>query len=261
MPIYDTHAHLNSPRFDGDLADVVERARKAGVQCILCPGVDVPSSHRAVALAGEFPGLVVAAVGIHPTSWQDATEEDMGTIEELACRPEVAAIGETGLDLHHQPSALKAQSEGFRRHIALARATGKPLVMHARKADEEVLQVLREEGVEGLRGVRHCFDRSLETARAYLDLDFYVSLAAHLTRPGYKRLKAAARRLPAERLLVETDSPYQAPYSKKGQRNEPAFIVETLEAAAGLRGRPAGEVGETTTRNAERLFGKPPVPG
>ncbi len=257
--LYDSHAHLNLSPFEPDLEAVMDRAGRRGVRGILCPGVDAASSRRALELARQFPDILVAAVGIHPTAWPDATAEEMGTVEELATRPEVVAIGETGLDLHHQPDALQAQSEGFRRHIALAHATGKPLVVHARKADEEVLEILRREGGVGPRGVRHCFDRDTETAGAYLELGFHISLAAHLSRPGYKRLKAAARRLPADRLLVETDCPYQSPHSKRGQRNEPAFIVETVEALARLRGLTLEQVADLTARNAVRLFGTPPI--
>ncbi len=254
MELFDSHAHLNSTRFAGDLPDVLRRAERAGVARLLCPGVDLASSRRAVELAARHPGRIMAAVGIHPTRWSEAGTRDMQRIEELARLPQVAAIGETGLDSHHSRTTREQQTEGLRRHLALARAVGKPLIVHSRRADDAVLALLEEEGA-GVRGVRHCFDRPGDVAQEYIALGFHVSLAAAVTREGYERLKAAVSRMPPDWLLVETDCPYQTPAGRGRLRNEPAFLVDVVEAVARLRGETPEEIAGLTTENAARLFG------
>ncbi|MFO8007932.1 MAG: TatD family hydrolase [Candidatus Brocadiia bacterium] len=254
MELFDSHAHLNSDRFTADLAQVLQRAREAGVARMVCPGVDLPSSRRAVELTSQHPERILAAVGIHPTCWTGAGPAELAVLEELAGLPQVVAIGETGLDFHRQDVTPEAQEEGFRHHMTLARSVGKPLIVHSRRADEAVLELLRAEGA-GLRGVRHCFDRPMETARQYLELGFNISLAAAVTREGYKRLKKAVRRMPPDRLLIETDCPYQTPAGRGRVRNEPAFLVETAEAVARLRGQTPEEIARVTAANAAQLFG------
>ena len=258
MPIVDTHAHLDDHAFRHDLDAVLQRAARAGVTSILCVGTDLASSRRCVELAGAHPGLLRAAVGIHPNSWAQAAPGDLEEIVRLADLPEVVAIGETGLDFHRDHTPRAAQLEAFRRHVRLALAVGKPLVVHSRKADKEVLGEIAQARPRP-RGVRHCFEGDAAAARRYLDLGFFVAVGGTVTRPGYKRLKAALRALPADRLLIETDCPYQSPASRAGTRNEPAFIRETLEALAALRGEPAEALAEATARSAERLFGPGPA--
>ncbi len=253
MVVFDTHTHLNAAEFAHDLSDVLARAAAAGVRHVLCVGVDLESSRRAVELAQAYPGRVHAAVGIHPNHWAQAGRADVAAVEALAERPEVLAVGETGLDFHHNFTDAQDQVEGLLLHVRLAREVGKPLIVHARKADDRLLAVLSEAGGQ-MRGIRHCFDRSLAVAERYLELGFHVSLAAHVTRPGYKKLKAAARALPADRILVETDCPYQAPASRAGSRNEPAFILESVEALAALGGEDPADLAAATTANAVRLL-------
>ena len=253
MRLIDTHAHLDAPQFEEDWPDVLERAAAAGVERIICVGTDLASSEKCVELVGEHPGLIYAAAGIHPNDLGRAGPDDMARIARLAGRPEVVAVGETGLDFHHDSTAPDVQMDGFRNHIALARAVGKPLIIHARKSDDEVLQILAEAG-GGVPGVRHCFDRPPEVAERYLDLGLYIAVGGAVTRPGYKKLRAAVRLIPADRLLLETDCPYQAPASRVGMRNEPAFVVEILKAVADLRGETLEDVAAVTTANARSLF-------
>jgi len=253
MELFDTHAHLNLPAFENDLDAVLARAEEAGVRRFICVGVDMDSSRRAVQLARRFPRRALAAVGIHPNDWAGANAESLSALAQLAELPQVAAIGETGLDFHHERTSPEQQEEGFRHHIALARRVGKPLIVHVRKADEAAIAILKE--YEGqVSGVRHCFDRPMPTACSYLDLGFHISLAAAITRPGYEKLKRAVRQIPLDRILVETDCPYQSPYSRHSGRNEPAFITDVVGALARLRGLPLAEAAAATTRNAVRLF-------
>jgi TatD DNase family protein len=251
--IFDTHAHLDAPQFEGDLAGVIERAKAAGVERILCVGTDLRSSRRCLELARRFPGRLRVAVGIHPNHWAEAREGDFEAVERLAAEREVVAVGETGLDFHHAFTPPDAQVEAFRRHLGLAASAELPVVIHARKADEETLRVLAEQDGP-VRGVRHCFDGSVSVAGRYVALGLHVSVGAIVTREGHKRLKAAVAALPAERVLVETDCPYQAPACRAGERNEPAFIVETVRAVARLRGDTPDELAALTTANAEALF-------
>jgi TatD DNase family protein len=251
--MFDTHAHLAAPEYDLDLPEVLDRARSAGVTRILCVGTDLGSSRRCVDLARRYPDVIRAAVGIHPTSPTGDDAAELATLCQLAALPEVVAIGETGLDFYHPPCRREEQMVRFRRHIELARDTGKALIVHARRSDEEVLaELARHRG--GLAGVRHCFERSAETARRYLEVGFHISLAAAVTREGYRKLKAAVADLPTDRLLVETDCPYQTPAPRASGRNEPAYLADTIRAVAVIRQMDPGALAALTARNAATLF-------
>ncbi|MHC4593047.1 MAG: TatD family hydrolase [Planctomycetota bacterium] len=253
MGIIDVHSHLDMPQFESDLAEVLNRAAEAGVGRIICVGTDLASSQRCIELARQFPDRVHAAVGIHPNHLAAKWNEDPAEAEVLCTANEVVAVGETGLDFHHDSIGRQEQITAFRAHIRLALATDKPIIIHSRKADEEVLRVLSRAS-ERLRGVRHCFDGSPDIAERYVELGFHISFGGSITRPGYKELKAAARAVRADRLLVETDCPYQTPASRAGMRNEPAFIVETVEALSALRRQTPEDTARMTTENAEALF-------
>ena len=244
------------PQFADDLEPVLYRAVEAGVQSVLTVGTDLASSRRCVALAGQFPKRVYAAVGLHPNYVAEGQPTDWAEIRELARHDAVLAVGETGLDFHHECTPHPQQMDSLVQHVDLALTLDKPLIIHARKADEAVLEVLSSRRGP-LRGVRHCFDASAQTAARYVDLGFHVSIGGLVTRPGYKKLKAAVRSLPGDRLLLETDCPYQTPEAHRGQRNEPAFLVDTARAAAELRGESAVELARITTANARRLFAIP----
>lgn len=260
MRIVDVHAHLTTPEFASDLPEVLERAAAAGVKMMLCVGTDLRSSRQCVELARRFAGRIYAAVGIHPNDTGQAGATDMLAIQGLSELAEVVAIGETGLDFRDEATDRLVQLRTFRAHIRLARESQKPLIIHARKSDDEVLAILAEEAAAAspeapaLRGVRHCFDASPQVAARYTEQGFCISFGGILTQAGFRKVKAAAAAVPADLLLLETDCPYQTPASHAGARNEPAFIVETLHALAALRGPTREEVARTTTANAHRLF-------
>jgi TatD DNase family protein len=259
LRLADTHAHLEMEPFDPDRPEVIRRARQAGLAHVLCVGTGRESTRACVELARAYPDLVRAAAGIHPSFWSGAGADDMDEVARLAHEPEVVAVGETGLDFHYDYTPQQEQIEAFERHVQLALEADLPLVVHSRKAHAETLRVLLQ-AAEGprasrLRGVRHCFDRPWARAEPFLELGFHISVGGAATRPGYKKFKEALRRMPADRLLLETDCPYQTPVPHKGQRNEPAFIADVARAVADLRDTSAEQIARTTTRNAERLFG------
>ena len=261
MNLVDTHAHLDllgSP--NGDLAgvsrapqDVLERARRAGVAWVLCVGTTLASSRRCVELARRFPGLVYAAAGIHPNHCAEAAEGDFERVAELAALPEVAAVGETGLDYHRDYAPPELQAAWLRRHLALARDLRKPVIIHARKADQDALTVLVEHGAP-LPGVRHCYDGGAQVALRYAELGLRIAFGGTLTYPGHSKLKEAAAALPADRLLLETDSPYMTPAGAPDGPNEPANVVHVARSLAQARGCPAEEIARLTTDNAQALF-------
>lgn len=253
MHIVDTHAHLDLPEFEADLLEVLQRAADAGVDRIVCVGTTLESSRRCVELARRYPDRLYATVGVHPNYCSEPGEEESERLRHLASLPHVVAIGETGLDFHHDYAPREVQEKFFRQHIRLSISSSKPLIVHARKADERVLAILGEEG-NLIHGVRHCFDSSAQIAADYLERGLHIGFGGILTRPGHKKLKKAARTVPAERLLVETDCPYMTPPEAQTGRNEPALIRSTTRTLAGLRSTTEEKIAKTTTRNAGRLF-------
>lgn len=253
MNIIDTHAHLDLPEFQDDLSEVLQRAAEAGVGRIICVGTTLDSSRRCVELARRYPDRIYATVGVHPNYCSEPGEDDWERLERLLALPHVVAVGETGLDFHHDYASPQLQEEFFRRHIRLSLSAGKPLIVHARKADERAIVILEEEA-DRIHGVRHCFDSSAQIAAGYLERGLHVGFGAIITRRGHKKLKKAARTVPDERLLVETDCPYMTPQDAETGRNEPALIRSTTQTLAGLRGTTEEKIAQLTTRNAGRLF-------
>jgi TatD DNase family protein len=251
----DTHAHLDDPQFQGDLPAVLERAQAAGVVRILTLGVTAATSVRCLELARQYPFLA-AAVGLQPNQVAQAQPGDWEQIVRLASAPEVVALGETGLDRYRQDTPFSLQEEYFRRHLALARQLGKPVVIHCRQAEAEVLRVLREEAERQgpVPGVMHSFTGDIQAAQACLDLGLYLSFAGMVTFKNAAPLREVARHVPWERLLLETDSPYLAPVPRRGQRNEPAFLVHTAACLAAVRGVDLATVAQHTCQNARTLF-------
>jgi TatD DNase family protein len=258
MELIDTHAHLDQEDFDADRADVIARAHAAGVAAIIAIGTTTASSAAAVALAGQFPG-VFAAVGIQPNYCAQVEPGDWERIVELAKAPGVVAIGETGLDRYwdHAPFAL--QQEYFDRHIALAVELDLPFVVHMRDCGDDILNSLRpaRERHGQLRGVMHSFTGDAALVEACLALDMYISFAGMATFKKSADLRAIAALVPADRVLVETDSPYLSPEPFRGKRNEPARVVETATCLAAARGETLATFAEQTTANARRLFRLP----
>jgi TatD DNase family protein len=255
--LIDTHAHLDDERFAADLPAVLERAAAAGVTHTLTIGIDLPTSRAAVELAGRFPQLR-AVVGIQPNHVAEAGPTDWDEVVKLAeTAANVVAVGESGLDRYWDRAPFPVQEDYFARHLALARRLGKPIVIHCREAEQDVVRVLREEfAAHGpVRGVMHSFSGDTAVALECMQLGLHISFAGMVTYKNAENLRQVAAEVPLDRLLVETDSPYLAPVPVRGKRNEPAFVRHTAECVAKARGVSADEVCAATTRNARELFG------
>ena len=259
--LVDSHCHLDFPDFASELDAVVGRARAAGIGRMVTISTRVREQDKLLAITGRFDD-VFCSVGTHP---HHADEELDITADDLVARarhPKVVAIGEAGLDYHYDNSPREAQAQGFRTHIAAARATGLPLVIHAREADDDVARILEEESGKGaFPAVLHCFTGGRDLAMRAVALGHYVSFTGILTFKNSAALRAIAAELPAERILVETDAPYLAPNPHRGKRNEPAFVVETARVLAETRGVSPEEIARQTTENFFRLFSKVPAGG
>jgi TatD DNase family protein len=258
--LVDSHCHLDFPDFATELEAVVDRAEAVGVGRIVTISTRVRRHAEVLAIAEGFADIY-CSVGTHP---HNAHEElDIGT-EELVQRtrhPKVVAIGEAGLDYYYDYSPRAAQEQGFRTHIAAARETGLPLVIHSREADDDMARILKEETGKGaFPAILHCFTGSRELAFAAIDLGLYISFTGILTFKNSQGLRDIARDLPADRILFETDAPYLAPGPHRGKRNEPAFVVETAKVLAAARGVSFEEIARQTTENFFRLFSKVPQP-
>jgi TatD DNase family protein len=256
--LVDSHCHVAEPEFDADREAVLERAAASGVATLVCVGATGPveANERALGLAGRsVPLRIVATVGIHPHHASTGDDAAFARLEQLARHPDVVALGETGLDFHYNFSPPAAQRAAFARTVHLARALGRPLVVHVREAHVEAAELLRSEGAAAVGGVIHCFSGAREDARRYLDLGFHVSVAGIVTFRNAGAVREAVRTMPLERLLVETDAPYLAPVPHRGRRNEPAHVRVVAEAIAAVRGEPFAAVAAATTANARRLFG------
>jgi TatD DNase family protein len=261
MSFLDSHAHLDQEEFAADLAAVIERAREARVEQMLAVGVTLASSRAAVELA-ERHEEIYAAVGIHPNSSIEAAAGDWTKIVELAAHPRVVALGETGLDRYWDYAPLAVQMDYFDRHLRLAQERNLPMVIHCRDAAEDLMPMLREAAGRGtLRGIVHAFSGDAPMAEECVALGLHVSFAGNVTYTNkkFEPLRSAALAVPADRLLIETDSPYLTPEPLRGRqkRNEPAYVVHTARRLAELRGVPLEELERQTTANARRLFGLP----
>src|SRR3974390_3281364 len=256
--LIDSHCHLDFPDFADALDDVVARARAADIGRIVSISTRVAKHDGLLAIAGRFSD-VFCSVGTHP---HYAHEEPDITADDLVARtghPKVVAIGEAGLDYHYDFSPRDAQERGFRRHIAAARETGLPLVIHAREADADVARILEEESRTGsFPAVLHCYTGGRDLARRAIALGLSISFTGILTFKNSAELRAIAAELPADRILVETDAPYLAPGKYRGKRNEPSYVVETARVLAQTRGVSLEEISGQTTANFFRLFSKVP---
>ena len=253
--LVDSHAHIQGEEFSGDIDGVIQRAKQAGVDKIVVVGGagDLASNQSAVDLAHSRAGLF-ATVGMHPHDAKAVSEEELAQLRELAKDSKVVAIGETGLDFHYNHSPREIQIEIFRRFIRMARETGLPLIVHDRDAHREIAELLQAEGERKLRGVIHCFTGDYGAAKAFLDLGFYLSFSGIVTFKNAGPLREVARKLPSDRILVETDSPYLAPVPHRGKRNEPAFVRLVAETVASVREVTLEEVARVTSQNARQLF-------
>lgn len=253
--LFDTHAHLDDERFHADLPAVLERAATAGVERVVTVATTADDSQRCIALAQAHP-LLVASVGLQPNNLAQSAPGDWDRVVALATAPRVVAIGETGLDRYWDYTPFPQQEDYFARHLELARRHQLPVIIHCREAEADVVRMLRQDyGAHGpVRGVMHSFTGDLATARACLDMGLYISFAGMVTYKNAQNLRDLARHIPADRLLIETDSPYLAPVPQRGKRNEPAFVLHTAECLARERGEDIATLALQMTRNARDLF-------
>ncbi|HEX4142397.1 MAG TPA: TatD family hydrolase [Pirellulales bacterium] len=253
--LFDTHAHLDQEEFDADRQAVVRRAHDAGVTRIVAVGTTAPTSQRCVELAHQFAG-VLAAVGIQPNYTAQVEVGDWDRVVTAADDPRVVAIGETGLDRHWDYAPFAVQQDFFDRHLRLSQIRGLPFIVHTRESDADVVAMLREARTRGpLSGVMHSFTGSAETAAECVELGLFISFAGMVTFKKSDALRAVAATVPAERIVIETDSPYLAPHPLRGKQNEPANLVHTARVLAEVRGQSLDELSRLTTANACRLFG------
>jgi TatD DNase family protein len=254
--LIDSHAHIQGKEYAGEAAAVIERARAAGVETIITVGGagDMSSNTQAVALAREFAN-VYATVGMHPHDAKDVGADELAALQELSSDAKVVAIGETGLDYYYSHSPHEVQRRVFAQFIHMARETQLPIVVHERDAAEDAAELLKSEGGGELRGVIHCFTGNYEAACAYLDLGFYLSFTGIITFKNANDLREVVRRVPLDRMFVETDSPYLTPVPHRGKRNEPAHVRFVAETIAQVKGVAPEEVAEVTTANVRSLFG------
>jgi TatD DNase family protein len=252
--LIDTHAHLDSDDFDADRAAVIERAKAAGVERIVAIAVTAESSAAVVELAAENEAIY-AAVGIHPNYTAEAKPNDWERVVALVGQPKVVAVGETGLDRFRDHAPFALQKEYFERHILLSQERGLPFIVHMRQCEADVLEMLRDAHRRGpIAGVMHSFTGDLAMAEECVKLGMYISFAGMVTYKKSDALRADAATIPADRILVETDSPFLAPEPLRGKRNEPANVVHTAACLAAVRGQSVEDFAAQTTANARRLF-------
>jgi TatD DNase family protein len=255
--LIDTHAHLDDEKFQTDLDQVLDRARQAGVEHVVTIATTAASSEACLKLAERYPQLG-ATVGLQPNNLAQEPADAWDRVLRLVEHPRVVAIGETGLDRHWDFTPFPQQEDFFARHLELARNHRLPVVIHCRKAEADVVCMLRQDFDRHgpVRGVMHSFTGDPATAQACLAMGLFISFAGMLTYKNADDLRQVARQVPLDRLLVETDSPYLAPVPVRGQRNEPAFVVHTAACLAELHDMKIEVMAEITTRNARHLFGK-----
>ena len=258
----DSHAHLEGHKFDSDRAEVLQRARDAGLERILVIGSGTgPGTLDCAIKIAEQHDWIFATLGIHPHEAKLAGEADYAEMEQLARHPKIMAWGEIGLDYFYDHSPREVQKEVFRRQMEQARAARLPIIIHCRPSNksenawDDTIQMLRDHWASsGLGGILHCFTGEWKHAQAALDIGFYISFAGNVSFPKAENIRATAKQVPLERMLIETDSPFLAPVPHRGKRNEPAFVVNTAECIAQLRGTAKEEIGRSTAENFFAIF-------
>jgi TatD DNase family protein len=263
--LVDTHCHLNFDLFDGDRDQVVARARQAGVERMVNPGVDVETSRSAVQLAARFPE-VYAAIGLHPNDILDWDENLLVAIRDLAAGPKVVAIGEIGLDYYWDKTPHELQKQVFRRQLELAAGLNLPVIIHSRNASPQdpqaildILDILedwqsQQEPSSNPLGVLHSFSSDLDSARKAIELNFLIGITGPVTFRNAPELRQLVKELPLEKLLIETDAPFLTPHPFRGKRNEPGYVKLVAEKLAEIHNLPYEEIADITTSNAGRLF-------
>jgi TatD DNase family protein len=260
MMLIDSHCHLEFPDLQREIDAVVTRAEAAGIARMVTISTRVRRHDTLLAITERF-APVYCSVGTHPHHAAEESDVTLAELRDRAARPKVVAIGEAGLDYYYDRSPRDVQERVFRTHIAAARESGLPLVIHARDADADMIRILEDEtGDRSFTAVLHCFSSGRELAERAIALGHYISFTGILTYKKSDELRAIAASLPADRIMVETDSPYLAPQSRRGKRNEPAYVVETAQMLADTRGVSFDTIAQETTDNFFRLFSKVPRP-
>ena len=260
IKIIDTHAHLDMPEFDLDRLDVLQRAAKSGVKTIVTIGIDVNSSRKAIDLAQQHSNIF-ASIGIHPQESLNVTAEDIAQLEYLSRQPRVVALGEMGLDFHRNPVPRDTQLQVFNQQLELANKIALPIIIHCRQAVPDMLEILGKwssaSGLQGPKGIIHCFSGELATARQYIDMGFYIALGAYIGYPSSQSFREVIRDIPLSRLVLETDCPFLPPQLYRGKRNEPSYTALTLQVLADIKMLTLEEAARQTTANAQAVFRLP----
>lgn len=251
--LIDSHAHLDDDRFDNDRTEIINKLKGEGIELVLNPGADLATSKKAVKLADEY-SLIYAAVGCHPHDSRYMDDETMNEFRELSKNEKVIAVGEIGLDYYYDNSDRETQKIWFREQIRLANELDMPYIVHDRDAHEDLFKIMKEEAGSNTRGILHCYSGSVEMAKEFIKLGFYISLAGPVTFKKAKTPKMVAKEIPLDKLLIETDSPYLTPEPYRGKRNEPAFVRYVAEEIANIRNVPLDVIVESTNKNFKALF-------
>ncbi len=249
----DSHAHLDDERFDADREELINSLYENRVETVLNPGADLNTSKSAVALADKYP-FIYAAVGCHPHDSKYMNDDTMNIFRELAKDKKVIGIGEIGLDYYYDNSDRETQKKWFREQIRLAKELDLPYIVHDRDAHEDVFRIMKEEHYSGTRGILHCYSSSVEMAKEFVRLGFYISLGGPVTFKKARTPRLVAKEVPIDRLLIETDCPYLTPEPFRGKRNEPKYVRYVAEEIARIREVDVNEIAEVTKLNFKRLF-------
>ncbi|MGM0409865.1 MAG: TatD family hydrolase [Bacillota bacterium] len=253
MELFDTHAHLDFPRFDKDRDEVIKRAQNKGVKNIVNIGSNMTTSRNSVELSRRYENIY-AAIGIHPHDADTFNLNVSKKLNKLADNDKVVAIGEIGLDFHYDNSPREKQKQSFRAQLRLAKKLDLPVVIHTRDADKETLNILKDEKAIDIGGIMHCFASDKKMAKEILDLGFYIAFGGLITFKNLSNLRDVVKEVPLDRLLIETDSPYLTPEPHRGKRNEPAYVKFVAEKIAEIKGIAVEEVTKITTENAKKVY-------
>lgn len=251
--LIDSHAHLDSIQFKEDLDSVMRKIEDSGVELVINPGADMKSSRRIVELVKKY-SILYGAVGVHPHDTEDMKEEDLNEIRNLAKEKKIVAIGEIGLDYYYDHSPREVQKEMFKKQIKIAKELKLPIIVHEREAAKDVFDIIKEENDDNLTGVIHCFSGSLEMALEYIKLGFYISFGGPVTFKNAKKPKEVVAKIPIEKLLVETDSPYLTPTPYRGKRNDSSYLKYIVEEIAKLKNVDYEMLSKVTNKNTKKLF-------
>lgn len=251
--IFDSHTHLNAEQFNEDIPETIARAKELGVGEMAVVGFDEETIKKSLALSAEYP-FIQSIIGWHPTEAGSYSLQVEKKLQELLTTPKVVALGEIGLDYYWMEDPKEVQAKVFRRQIAIAKEMNLPISIHTRDAIEDTYSILKEENIQGIGGIMHSFSGNSEWMKKFLDLGMHISFSGVVTFKKAIELQEAAKVVPVDRLLVETDAPYLAPVPYRGKRNEPGYTRYVVEKIAELREQPFEEIAKQTTNNAHQLF-------